>query len=143
MLTRVGKVTNIYPDTGRVKVMYEDSKSASLPLAMLTMNGEYSMPKIGDRVVALHLENGSSKGFVIGTYYGGGMLPKANAGYRKDFDEMAYIVCNDGSYLLKAKDIVLEAGAVTLQCAYGKVTLEELLKRLERIEEHLSLPHMD
>lgn len=142
MFTRVGKVTNIYPDTGQVKVMYEDSKSTSLPLAMITMNGEYSMPKTGDRVVTLHLENGSSKGFVIGTYYGGGMLPKANAGYRKDFDEKAYASCNGGSYVLKAKDIVLDAGAVTLQCSSGTVTLEELLKRLERIEEQLSLPHM-
>lgn len=142
MITRVGKVTNIYPDTGRVKVMYEDSKSSSLPLAMLTMNGEYSMPNTGDKVVTLHMENGSSKGFVLGTYYGGGMLPKANAGYRKELGKKAYVTCNDGCYVLKGQEIVLVAESVTFQCSCGTVTLEELLKRLERIEEHLSLPDM-
>ncbi len=142
MLTRVGKVTNIYPNTGKVKVMYEDSKSSSLPLAMLTMNGEYSMPNTGDKVVTLHLENGSSKGFVLGTYYGSGTPPKAKAGYRKDFGEKVYVTCNEGSYVLKGEEIVLDAESVVLQCSYGTVTLKELLKRMERIEEHLSLQHM-
>ena len=89
---RIGKVTNIYPTTGKIKVMYEDERSASLPLSMLTMNQEYSMPAVGDKVVTVHMANGSSKGFVLGTYYGGGMQPKANAGYRKDFGSGAYVI---------------------------------------------------
>lgn len=220
MIARVGKVTNIYPSTGKVKVMYEDEKSASLPLSMLTMNQEYSMPAIGERVVTMHMENGSSKGFVLGTYYGGGMQPKANSGYRKDFGG-AYAVCQGGAYMLSAGSLLLkgedkaavkggsagltldenavlvgsevmlgsaqaaeseetakpesylkitedaaevkavseiriesetelrlksvhvlaEAEEITLQCSYGTITVEELMKRLKRIEDQLGLPH--
>lgn len=131
---RIGKVTNVYPSTGKVKVMYEDKGSASLPLSMLAMNQEYSMPAVGDRVVTLHMENGSSKGFVLGTYYGGGMQPKASSGYRKDFGSGVYATCNGGFYLLFA-------GSVGVQCSYGTITVEEMMKRLERIEEQLGLPH--
>lgn len=134
MSLRIGKVTNIYPSTGKVKVVYEDEKNASLPLSMLTMNNEYSMPAVGDRVVTFHMENGSSKGFVFGTYYGGGMQPKANSGYRKDFGNGAYVTCRNGGYVINAKDI-------TLKCSYGEITVEEIMKRLERIEDALGLPH--
>lgn len=228
MRMRIGKVTNIYPTTGKVKVVYEDEKSASLPLAMLTMNQEYFLPTVGDRVVTMHMENGSSKGFVLGTYYGGGMQPKANSGYRKDFGKGAYVICEGGIYQLSAVGIVLaadgkavlalkngnirltgakavigsaepseEEGAeeaepegylefaekhaelrtisgidivseegeikianeaeeaylivgarseirvkdLILRCAYGEETLENLLKRLERMEDQMGLPH--
>lgn len=109
MNLRIGRVTNVYPSTGRVRVMYEDEKNASLPIAMLTMNREYSMPLVGERVVTLHMDNGSSKGIVLGTYYGGGMQPKATEGYRKDFvangegDKEVYVICSeDGEYRFKA-----------------------------------------
>lgn len=200
MLMRVGKVTSIYPGTGKIKVVYEDEGNASLPLSMLTMNKEYSMPEIGDKVVTIHMENGSSKGFVLGTYYGGGTQPKANSGYRKDFGKGAYATCSGGTYLLKADKavisgsgarasfsdnatltgqnvkigsavssedavdtnlepevyleiteeqatlkaltgIVIEAEDITLKCSYGEITMEELMKRLERIEDSLGLPH--
>lgn len=141
MLLRVGKVTNTYPSTGKVKVMYEDEKSASLPLSMLTMNNEYSMPAVGDRVVTMHMGNGSSKGFVLGTYYGGGTQPRANAGYRKDFGGGAYVACQNGEYLLKASKVTVQADEITLKCSYGEITVEDLLKRMERIEDELDLPH--
>lgn len=110
MFLRVGKVTNIYPSTGRIKVLYEDEKSASMPIPMLTMNNEYSMPAVGDKVVAVHMGNGSSKGFVLGTYYGGGTQPKASGGYRKDFGGGAYVVCRGGAYELHADEINLKCG---------------------------------
>ena len=196
MLMRIGKVTNIYPSTGKVKVVYEDERSASLPLSMITMNNEYSMPEVGDKVLTVHMENGSSKGFVLGTYYGGGTQPKANSGYRKDFGGGAYAICGSGAYALKASKITLsgtkasvsieddasvtgekvmiEAGSgpveiksaaadaqilldadtvikatsvtvqaddITLECSYGTITVEDLIKRLERIEDQLGLPH--
>lgn len=232
MLMRIGKVTNIYPSTGKIKVMYEDEKCASLPLSMLTMNQEYSMPSVGDRVVTMHMENGSSKGFVLGTYFGGGMQPKANKGYRKDFGSGVFATVVGGLYRLKAsrvdisgsganvslgsnasmvgmevmigsasasdnesgeaepdsyvkvtaeeaelkaaskikimadggaieitangeaakvtidEDTVIEATSITLkaeditlECSYGTVTVEDLLKRLERAEDSLGLPH--
>ena len=196
MAIRIGRVTSVYPSEGRVKVAYEDSRSSSLPLAMMTMNNEYSLPKVGDRVVTVHMDNGSSKGFVLGTYFGGGSQPKANSGYRKDFSDGCYVICNGGVYNLNGADIKLqgrgaavllaenasvtgleavlgsalseeegvdpdsyfkatsdnaevkgkteakiEAENITLKCSYGTFTVEEIVKRLERIEDQLGLPH--
>lgn len=163
---RIGKVTQVYPNTGKVKVVYEDDGNASLQLSMLTMNQEYSLPAVGDRVLTMHMENGSSKGFVLGTYYGGGMQPKANAGYRKDFGSGVYVTCKSGKYQLsagsielscggatislgkakeesrlKADTLVIEAEDLTLRCSYGEETVENILKRIERIEDQLGLPH--
>ena len=170
MAIRIGRVTSVYPSEGRVKVVYEDSRSSSLPLPMMALNQEYSMPKIGDRVVTLHMDNGSSKGFVLGNYYGGGSQPKANIGYRKDYDG-AYLVCTGGHYqlqteqltlnanslitlksanaeltlgvesVLKAQSVSVEADDITLKCSYGEITIEDLMKRIERIEDQLGLPH--
>ena len=97
------------------------------------------MPEVGDKVVTAHMTNGSSKGFVFGTYYGGGRQPAAESGYRKDLDDSAYVTCKDGMYLLHAKDIMVEAENITLKCSYGEITVEDLLKRLEAIEELLNI----
>lgn len=139
MLLRIGRVTNIYPNTGKVKVMYEDQGNVSVPLPMLTMNKEYSMPVVGDKVVTLHMANGSSKGFVLGTYYGGNMHPAASSGYRKDFAKDIYVACKDGKYLLHAKDLVIEAENITMKCSCGEITVESLMERLDRIESALRL----
>lgn len=107
MKTRMGRVTNIYPDEARVKVEFEDEKNTSMPLPYITFNREYTMPQVGDRVVTMHLENGTSKGFVLGTYFsGGGWDPKTNEGYRKDFDdfETGYVTHKDGKYELHADE---------------------------------------
>lgn len=164
MITRIGRVTNIFPDTGKVKVVYEDEGNTSLPLSMLTMNQEYSMPSVGDRVVTLHMENGSTKGFVLGTYYGGNVQPKAKAGYRKDFGRGAYASFQDGVYLLysggasvsmdggvkidggsvelkAAKKVIISSKDITLRCSYGEVNVEDMMKRIERIEDQLGIPH--
>ena len=173
MLMRIGKVMNVFPSTGKISVEYEDENNVSTQLPMLTMNNEYSMPQKGDRVVTIHMENGSSKGFVFGTYYGGGTQPKANGGYRKDFGNGAYVICNGGAYqliaskvniksdgpveikntgseasmildtetVIKATSVEVQADNITLKCSYGEITVEELMKRLERIEDNLGLPH--
>ena len=131
---RIGKVTNIYPDEGKVKVVYEDEKNVSLPLPMLTMNQESMMPSVGDRVVTIHMENGRSKGIVLGTYYGSGRRPKAKSGYRKDFGGNAYATCDGNVY-------ELHANSIKLKCSRGEIAIEELIRRLERIEDELGLPH--
>ena len=164
MSIRIGTVTNVYPDTGKVRVNYEDENNASLKLPMLTMNQEYLMPSVGDRVITIHMENGSSKGFVFGSYYGGRTNPLANGGYRKDFGGGVYAVSKNGAYTLSGKNItisgngaelslknkeaelsataiVIEGDDLTLKCSYGETTLEDMLKRIERIEDELGLTH--
>ncbi len=122
MRMRVGKVTQVFPNTGKMQVLYEDEGNASLQLPMITMNQEYFMPTVGDRVLTMHMENGSSKGFVLGTYYGGGMQPKANTGYRKDFGGGAYVICRSGAYRLSAGSVTLLGGGASLNLK-GKASL--------------------
>ena len=98
---RVGKVTNVYANTGRVKVEFEDADNTSCEIPMLTFNAEYLMPKVGDKVVTAHLGNGMSKGFVLGTYYGA-KQPKASSGYRKDFSSGTYAKASGGNYSIHA-----------------------------------------
>mgnify|MGYP003293679231 CR=1 FL=1 len=139
MNVRVGRVTNVYPSSGKVKVLYEDNNNTSLPLSMLTMNNEVSMPSVGDRVLTVHMANGSSKGFVLGTYYGGSTKPKTTDEYRKELGGGAYVACNDGNYTLHAGNVTIEANSIALNGSSGTITLEDLIRRLERIEQQLGL----
>lgn len=136
MGVRIGKVTQIFPKEGKVKVVYEDTGNASLKLNVLTYNNEYLMPEVGDIVLTLHMEVGSSVGFCLGTYYGS-VAPKAQKGYRKDFntdgDEHKASATFDpevGKFTLTAEDI-------ELQCSYATTTLESLIKRIENLEARL------
>lgn len=125
MIVRAGTVNNIYPGAGKVQVRYEDTDSTSLPLPMLTFNGEYSMPKIGDRVATLHFENGSSHGFCLGTFYGSDNIPKQTAGYSKKIDDSSSVTCSNGSLLIKAKDITFSTDA-------GTISLAEIISAVRR-----------
>lgn len=128
MKTRIGRVTNIYPDKAKVKVEFEDEKNTSMPIPYMTFNREYTMPKVGDRVITMHLENGSSKAFVLGTYFsGGGWDPRTDEGYRKDFDDEkdAYFTYKEGKYELhvpeKVSFFIGDTEVVTIES--GKVTI--------------------
>ena len=64
---------------------------------------------------------------------GGAVSVSANGG--------AAEVTLDTDTTIKASSITLEGDTVTLKCSYGTVTVEEIMKRLERIEDQLGLPH--
>lgn len=136
MTIRVGKVTNVYPKSGRVKVLYEDTNNTSVRLPLLTFNNEYKMPVVGSYVLTAHLQNGSSKGFVLGTYWSDNNSP-AESGigvYRKDMGGGVYARSSNGTYKLYASDIQLVASK-------GVVTVEKLIAALNRItslEERIS-----
>ena len=151
-MMRIGTVTNVYPDTGRVKVYYEDMESSSLPLPMVSFNREQSMPKVGEAVITLHMANGSSQGFCLGTYFDEDF--HGSDKYKKEFDDKAFAECDKGKYKLKSEDIkletkkavikgtdvIIEAEEITLKGAAGSITLSELLKKLadheRRLDDH-------
>lgn len=131
MIVRVGDVIKVFPSEGKVQVSFADTSSSSLPLPLMTFGNEYSMPKVGDTVITLHMENGSSRGVCLGTYYGGGTEPAASSGYRKDFEPgKSFIKSNNGELTIDAKQI-------KLKCDYGTVSVEDLIKKLDDIEERL------
>ncbi|MGP1434972.1 MAG: hypothetical protein ACTTKP_11980 [Catonella sp.] len=134
-MIRIGTVTNVYPNNGKVKVYYEDTESSSLPIPMLSMNREQSMPEVGDIVITLHLANGSNKGVCLGTYFDDDY--EGSEKYTKEFDDKAFLECEKGKYRLKCEDVKLEAKEITLKCSKGSITLSELLKKLDEHEKQL------
>lgn len=130
MIVRIGKVTNIYPAKGKVKVLYEDRKQASAEIPMLTFNEEYKMPSVGDRVLTLHMENGGSKGFCLGTYWNANKLP-TEANYKKDLGGGAYIERNDSEVVLYAPTLILSSEA-------GTINLDTLIEKLQELEQKVS-----
>lgn len=52
------------------------------------------------------------------------------------------IVLESDAYVsIQAASATVEADEITLKCSYGTITVEEMMKRLERIEDQLGLPH--
>ena len=133
MNLRIGRVTNIDTSTGKVRVNYEDADNATLWLYMLTFNNEVSMPNVGDMVVTLHMENGSSKGFVLGTFYGGSKKPKARSGYRKDYPGGAYTTSDHDEVTVSAQTVNLAASDIRL----GAHTVDEIISRIEALESRM------
>lgn len=136
-MIRIGTVTNVYPENGKVKVYYEDTESSSLPLPMVSMNREQSMPDVGDTVITLHMTNGSSQGFCIGTYFDDDY--EGSEKYTKEFDDKAFVECDKGNYRLVCEDITLESKEINLKCEKGNITLSELLKKLDEYEKRIKV----
>lgn len=136
-MIRIGTVTNVYPENGKVKVYYEDTESSSLPLPMISMNKEQSMPDVGDTVITLHMTNGSSQGFCIGTYFDDDY--EGSEKYTKEFDDKAFVECDKGNYRLVCEDITLESKEINLKCEKGNITLSELLKKLDEYEKRMKV----
>ena len=142
MELRIGRVIEIYPKEGKVKVTFEDANNSSLALPMLTMNNEYMMPSIGSRVITAHFDSGSSKGVVLGTYYYDGNMPPTSSGFRKDFGNGAYISSDKDVTIGTENDINFKAGN-TLTSVKGiiheinqiKSELEEIKKKSNDIEK--------
>lgn len=130
MILRVGKVTNTYPDEGKVKVLYKDRNEASMPLPVLTFNDEYKMPPVGASVLTLHMQNGSSKGFVLGTFWNGNKQPtETGTGvYHKSFGGSAYAKYANNSFKIYSPELLLQSSA-------GGVSVETLIALLNRVTE--------
>lgn len=66
-LVRIGRIAAINSKNGMVKVAYADRDGASTKeLPVLKCTDEYRNFKIGERVLVLHLSNGSSRAVVLG-----------------------------------------------------------------------------
>ena len=96
---RIGEVTQVFPDEGKVRVMYEDDDNSTLKLPLLTFNGEYMMPKKGDTVLTVHRHSGSCEGFVLGKYYSEDCEVNADPDdgdvFRKDITKKVFILVDE------------------------------------------------
>lgn len=71
-LIDIGIVSAIYPERASAKVRFEDVDMISRELPIMVNgaehNKQYWMPKVGEMVICLFLEN-STKGFIAGSWY--------------------------------------------------------------------------
>ena len=134
MIVRIGKVTNVYPTKGKVKVFYEDRNQTSIEIPMMTFNNEYKMPSVGDRVLTLHMENGGSKAFCLGTYWNANNLPTTNATYKKELCGGAYIEQIGDTVTVYAPSLILSSQAGTISLA----SLIEFDNRIKTLEDKVN-----
>ncbi|PXV87368.1 hypothetical protein C8E03_110129 [Lachnotalea glycerini] len=112
---RIAKVSSVNYQTGMLRVTYTDKgKAVSTELPYTNQNSEYFMPNVGEYVQVNLLSNGTTKGFVTGTYWGkGNQPPESGKGiYRKDLSKTpgaALIRYDDGTgdLLIKGANVHL------------------------------------
>jgi len=128
---RIGRISSINYKKGTIKVVYPDKSNAvTTELPVLNFCGEYKMPGIGEKVLVLHLSNGTSAGVVLGTFWSGANLPlDAGKGiYKKEYAAekgKAY-----SRYDEATNDLIFKAGNIKFQTSSGETTIEEMIKRL-------------
>ena len=125
-------------DYGMISVTFSDLDDAvTVPIATVSFNDEYKMPKIGDEVLSLHLPSGQSRGLVLGKYWNKTNIPpKTGANvYRKDFGHTygeAYAEYTDGDELL------LFAPSIKFGVSGGEITVSQIMSRLSSLESRVS-----
>lgn len=107
---RLGKVSDVDHAAGMVQVVYHEKDNAvtrMIPILSTAFSGVYSMPKVGDQVLVLHLSNGAEAGVVLGRPWSDVNKPPEGAEdlYRLDMDRAAgaAMVRYDG----KTKDLTI------------------------------------
>lgn len=124
MLVRIGKVTDIYPEEGKVRVLYSDLEDTSTKLP--TMASEYNLPSVGATVLVLYTEN-DSNGFVLGEFWNKVKTPSETeaAVYKKEFGE-GYIRAEGNELTLFSPDLIFKGDA-------GTVTLAQIIELMDRV----------
>ncbi len=118
MIVRIGKVTGLYPDEGKIQVYYEDTNTTAEKLPLVTFGKEYKMPEMNETVLCLHSDIDGSTGFVLGTFYNADVLPPQNgAKYKKEIvKDKARIEFYDNKLQIYAPEvkIITDHGTTTL-----------------------------
>lgn len=126
-MVRIGTVTNIFPE-GRATVYFEDTNNTSLPLPVVAVNNEFILPEVGDRVITLHLDNSSTKGFVLSSYFdGGGFVAPDGVDFQKTISGDVTILAKEGNYEISSSKIVFKT-------AKHEIDLDNLVERIEALE---------
>lgn len=133
MFIRVGKVTNVFADEGKAKVYFEDLKSASAKLPVMTFNNEFAMPKVNDMVVTLHMEH-VGQGFILGTYWSSENRPPQSTAYQKKYDDNSYLKIDGTTVKIHANEIEIEnaGGSVSVS------DIQELITKVATLESKVS-----
>lgn len=133
---RIGTVSSTDSETGMASVIYQDKGgevTQMLPYA--TFNDEYKLPKIGAKVVVVHLSNGSEMGIILGTYWNKSNSAQNPGDYHKKLSDRAYFNYDNGELTIAAEHTFIESldGAAGFQ----KFEVEALLREIDDIKKRL------
>lgn len=123
-LIMIGKVSAIYPEEAKARVIFEDRDqmvSKKLPLVFTRAFGVeiYAMPKIDEEVVCIFLGNGLEEGFILGGYYNKKHVPP-----RKD-ERIKIIRFENGDYIQYKEGVFTIKGDVRIK---GRLQVEQDVK---------------
>ena len=128
-LVRVGIVTNILADTGKVKVKFEETGnmlSYDLPVLFSKTQDDkfYFMPDIGEQVLCVFLPFGLEQGFILGSFYSSKDLPSVSD------KNKSQIKFKDGTiieYDREAKKLLIDCnGDISIKCTNAEVKAEKV-----------------
>jgi len=122
---RIGKVSRIDYETGKIAVTYGDrDDSVTDLLPYLTFGGEYHMPKVEQYVAVMHLSTGAEMGVVLGGYWDVDNRPPVSGKdiFRKELSNeigKAFMQHDPetGELTIKADNIKLQTEAGTITAA--------------------------
>ena len=89
---RIGRISSVNYAEGTARVVYTD-RDNSVTMELPLLSYEYSMPKVDDLVLVLHLPTGGEAGVILGKFWNDNNKPKESGEkiYRKDLGEGCYI----------------------------------------------------
>ena len=127
-IIRIGQVSSVDPETCRARVAFDDLNdmvSADLPILQdNTVKAKtYHLPEVGEHVLCVFLPSGMQTGYIIGSYYTDGNMPKkTGAGiYYAEYEDGTVIEYDINTSTLTvdaAKDITIKtAGNINVQAA--------------------------
>lgn len=149
---RVGRISSINPKTGMARVTYEDrDDTVTDELPMLSFGFIFWMPRIGDPVLVLHMENGLESGVILGRYYCDENVPPEGKAefFRQEFERGGesflrhdegqvtelyvkpaglLVTATEGGVEIDAKNggykLIATSGGVTVDAASGGVQID-------------------
>ncbi|WP_022850653.1 phage baseplate assembly protein V [Limisalsivibrio acetivorans] len=133
-IARPGRVTNIYPAKGTVRVEFAESYgllSYELPVLVGKTQDDkhYHMPDIGEHVLCVFLPSGLEQGFVIGSFYSSVDTPPAATENKHHirFSDGTWLEYDRASHHLRADvvgDVTIRNDGNTLVDSGGDITMK-------------------
>lgn len=117
-LIRIGNVSSIDPETGMVRVVYQDRHdrdAATGYMPYFCPGEEFLPPKIDDMVLVVHLSNGTTRGVVIGKFWNRtNVPPDPSAKWFKQIADEAFMKFDGHTLTIKAPRILLQCDGASV-----------------------------
>lgn len=125
---RIGKVSRIDYETGKIAVTYGDrDDSVTDLLPYLTFGGEYHMPKVEQYVAVMHLSTGAEMGVVLGGYWDVDNRPPVSGKdiFRKELsNEIGKAFMQHDP---ETGELTIKADKIKLQTEAGMITAAQII----------------